>query len=92
MSEVKSDELTEEVKEQAIGSVLPWRRPGRITGNRPTAPGRDERFHQTLGESPTGSADSTGFRQVLTVVDGDEIIVADLYGEILVEHTRLLRE
>lgn len=53
-----------------------------------TTQGEDERFDQTLGGSPTGSADRTGCRQVLAIVDGDEIIVAVLEGEILVEHTR----
>jgi hypothetical protein len=29
-----------------------------------------------------------GFHQVLVIVDGDKITVADLDGEILIEHTR----
>jgi putative transposase len=29
-----------------------------------------------------------GFQQVLVIVDGDKITVADLEGEILIEHTR----
>jgi hypothetical protein len=30
----------------------------------------------------------TAFKQVLVATDGDTIIVADLDGEILIEHTR----
>jgi len=29
-----------------------------------------------------------GFQQVLVIIDGDKIAVADLEGEILIEHTR----
>jgi hypothetical protein len=29
-----------------------------------------------------------GYQQVLVIIDGDKITVADLEGEILIEHTR----
>ena len=31
-----------------------------------------------------------GFQDVVVVIDGDKITVTDLYGEILIEHTRPL--
>ncbi len=29
-----------------------------------------------------------GFQQVLVIIDGDKITVADFHGEVLIEHTR----
>ena len=29
-----------------------------------------------------------GFQQVLVIIDGDKVTIADLEGEILIEHTR----
>jgi hypothetical protein len=74
-----------------------------ITGKpyKPTTQGKNERFHQTLfrclDKQPLADMlagvhykvdGRYGFQDVVVITDGDKITVADLHGEILIEHTR----
>ena len=48
----------------------------------------DQRRHLHAGRGPLHGRRTLRLQQVLAIVDGDKITVADLDGEILIEHTR----